>query len=257
MADSVDNASIQDTTPVPSEKAHQGDLGYAALLVRDLEPAAHFYCEVLGWKLSSGSAPEGPRLVTNIGLHHGLEGGHDHPSMNLCFVVDELQPAIERIRAAGGTAEDPDTTNFGTVFVACTDDQGMDFAIYAPMAGRTVERPSLNGVGPGDLAYVTIKVPDTTKARSFLGAVLGLEFQPGTVDDGWAVLDVHPMMGLWGDADATQTTVVPQYRVSDIASAVEKVRALGGTSTEPSEEHYGWSAECTDDQGTNFFLAQL
>lgn len=258
MADAANNdAATSAATQASTEKALQGDLGYAALLVRDLEQAADFYSDVLGWKLSSGSAPGGPRLITNIGLHHGLEGGHDHPSMNLCFVVDELQPAIAHIRAAGGTAEEPDTTNFGTVFVSCTDDQGMDFAIYAPMPGRTGERPSLNGSGPGDLAYVTVKVPDTTKARAFLGAVLGLEFEPGNVEDGWAVVGVHPMMGLWGDVSATKTTVIPQYRVADIDSAVAKVRALGGTSTDPSEAHYGRSAECTDGQGTNFYLAQL
>jgi predicted enzyme related to lactoylglutathione lyase len=38
---------------------------------------------------------------------------------------------------------------------------------------------------------------------------------------------------------------------------VQLVRAAGGTCTEPYREPYGLMAECTDDQGTRFYLGQL
>ena len=44
------------------------------------------------------------------------------------------------------------------------------------------------------------------------------------------------------------------YHVADIAAAVAKVRELGGTATEPELMPYGWSADCTDDQGMGFWL---
>ena len=63
------------------------------------------------------------------------------------------------------------------------------------------------------------------------------------------------MTGMHGGHDVA--TGVPMYRVDDIATAVERVRAGGGTSTDPERQPYGISAECTDDQGAHFYLGQL
>jgi uncharacterized protein len=49
---------------------------------------------------------------------------------------------------------------------------------------------------------------------------------------------------------------VPMYVVDDIAAAVARVRAAGGSSTDPERQPYGVSATCTDDQGTRFSLVQ-
>jgi hypothetical protein len=46
------------------------------------------------------------------------------------------------------------------------------------------------------------------------------------------------------------------WRVDDIAAAVERVRAAGGTSTDVEQQSYGLSATCTDDQGLQFYLGQ-
>ena len=47
------------------------------------------------------------------------------------------------------------------------------------------------------------------------------------------------------------------FRVDDIQAAVERVRAAGGTATEPVHEGYGVRSECSDDQGVRFHLGQL
>ena len=67
--------------------------------------------------------------------------------------------------------------------------------------------------------------------------------------------DAAPMSGLQGGHP--QPTVVPMYQVDDIEAAVAAVRRLGGTSTDPEAQPYGISAECSDDQGTSFYLGQL
>jgi predicted enzyme related to lactoylglutathione lyase len=53
------------------------------------------------------------------------------------------------------------------------------------------------------------------------------------------------------------TTVLPMYRVDDIDDAVARVRAAGGSATDPENQPYGLSSECVDDQGTRFYLGQL
>jgi predicted enzyme related to lactoylglutathione lyase len=46
------------------------------------------------------------------------------------------------------------------------------------------------------------------------------------------------------------------YRVDDIHAAVERVRAEGGSATDPERQPYGLSSTCVDDQGTRFYLGQ-
>jgi predicted enzyme related to lactoylglutathione lyase len=106
-----------------------------------------------------------------------------------------------------------------------------------------------------DVAYLVFELPDSARARAFYGSVLGLQFSPGRAHDGWNIADVVPMSGLSGGHQ--RPAVVPMYRVGDIHAAVARVRAAGGTATEPVVEPYGTRADCTDDQGTRFYLGQL
>ncbi len=50
---------------------------------------------------------------------------------------------------------------------------------------------------------------------------------------------------------------VPVYRVDDAAAAVQRVREAGGTATDPVRQPYGLMADCTDDQGTVFYLGEF
>jgi predicted enzyme related to lactoylglutathione lyase len=179
----------------------------------------------------------------------------------LCYAVDDLEAAVERVRSAGGQAGDPTDEPFGRV-AECEDGQGLDFALYqlpaegiVPVTDASTDVRPVNGLGHGDLCYITIETTDSGRDRAFYGAVLGWEFAPGRVDDGWGVTDSAPMVGLHGGQP--QVTVVPMYRVDDIEAAVARVRAGGGTSTDPEAQPYGISAECVDDQGTRFYLGQL
>jgi predicted enzyme related to lactoylglutathione lyase len=63
------------------------------------------------------------------------------------------------------------------------------------------------------------------------------------------------MIGLTGGHG--RAAAVPMWRVDDIERAVAAVRAGGGTATDPQPQSYGLTSECTDDQGSRFFLGQL
>jgi predicted enzyme related to lactoylglutathione lyase len=154
---------------------------------------------------------------------------------------------VERVRAAGGTGTAEDRP-YGTA-ADCVDDQGVSFSLHE--AGIGV-RPPANGAGPGDLSYLTLEVVDSARARAFYGAVLGWSFEPGSVSDGHAPRGVTPMTGMHG-GNAVHTAV-PMWKVADVAAAVDRVRAAGGTATDPERQPYGTTSECTDDQGIRFYL---
>jgi len=223
----------------------QGDVGYAWLTVPDPDRAAAFHAAVLGWEYEPGHTPGG-RNVVGQSLPMGI--GRGEPGWHLSYAVDDVAGAVKRVRAAGGTASDPEDRPYGPA-ADCVDDQGMVFALHGAGVGP---RPPENGARPGDLSYLTLEVADSARARALYGAVLGWRFMPGRVEDGWNVEGAVPMTGMHGGHPTS--TVVPMWKVDEVAAAVERVRAAGGTAGEPERMPYGTIAECADDLGIRFYL---
>lgn len=225
-----------------------GDVGYVSIWAPDPERAAAFYGHVLGWVFEPGG-----HHVTNTVQHIGVYPMPGLPTLFCCYAVADLDATERDIVARGGVAGDRQTTEFGTVLDA-TDPGGTAFAVYQP--STRIPRPAVNGAGPGELSYLTYEVPDATAFKDFYGQVLSWTFEPGRVDDGWAIEGCRPMSGMAGSSPAA--TTVPMWTVTDIDAAVGRVRAAGGTvPKEPSQQPYGLMAECTDDQGTRFYLGQF
>lgn len=109
------------------------------------------------------------------------------------------------------------------------------------------------GVRHGEAGYFTFQVPDDNAAKDFYGAVLGWQFTPGNVEGGWGVEGHGLTGGLWG-GPGRQVGWKLMYAVDDLASALGRVRAHGGTAAEPERQPYGLSAECVDNQGIEFWL---
>jgi predicted enzyme related to lactoylglutathione lyase len=250
-----DTGELRQSHPAPAATTRQGDIGYASLWVPDVARAAAFYAAVLGWEYRPGSAPQG-RQVPGAAPPQGLWGGQPGPTLFCSYLVDDAAAAVARVREAGGQASGPDPRPYGLT-ADCVDDQGTRFAVHQPPGptgpGRTSARAG--GARDGDLAYVTLEVADSRRARDFYGAVLGWQFLPGRIPDGWQVVGTTPLIGLSGGHPGA--TAVPMWRVAQLAAAVGRVRAAGGTATEPQQQPYGLTADCTDDQGTRFHLGQL
>lgn len=236
----------------PVEGIQHGDIGFVSVWTPDAEKAAAFYGHVLGWVIDFAQDGDSHR-VTNTDLPTGIYAGPGTPTLFCCYAVDDLQAARDAIVAAGGTAGDITATPHGAT-VDATDAQGVAFAVFDATAAR--KRPELNGSGPGELSYVTYEVAESEAFRDFYGRVLGWTFAPGRVSDGWEVSGVHPMSGAAGGSRHPST--VPMWTVADIDAAVARVAEAGGSVlAEPSRQPYGLSAECTDDQGTRFYLGQF
>jgi predicted enzyme related to lactoylglutathione lyase len=235
----------------PPAPWHQGDVGYVSLQVPDAERAATFYNAVLGWTYEQRG--EQSWHVNGQSIHIGIFGGQERPDLFCAYAVGDVDAAIRRVRAAGGTAQPPTQQPWGRA-ADCVDNQGTAFALFAPKPQDPGERPPTNGAREGDVAYLTYGVLDSTLAREFYGSVLGWRFTGGKVNDGWQIEDVAPMGGMGG---GREQRTAPMWLVRDIGAAIGRVRAAGGTATEAAQRPYGLESECVDDQGSHFYLGQL
>jgi len=110
-------------------RLRHGDIGYVSLWVGDVERAAGFFSSVLGWR--SRESEPGGRQVEGLSLSHGIRGGHPQSTLMLCYAVEDLEAATDRVRAAGGTAEPSRAEPYGRVS-DCVDSQGVYLALYEP-----------------------------------------------------------------------------------------------------------------------------
>jgi len=110
--------------PVDPKGSRQGDISYVVLKVADLIGAQHFFSSLLGWTFEpgrSGVHVQGPAPMT------GMSEGH--PGAILCFRVDDLAAAADRVRQAGGTAQDVTQQPYG-LESTCIDNQGVPFFLH-------------------------------------------------------------------------------------------------------------------------------
>jgi predicted enzyme related to lactoylglutathione lyase len=239
-------------TESPAAPWHQGDVGYVSIQVPDVERAATFYSAVLGWTYEARGAEA--RHVQGQSMHIGLFRVQDRPNLFCAYAVGDVDAAVSRVRAAGGTAGAPTEEPWGRS-AECVDNQGTSFAVFAPKADDPGERPPVNGARHGDLCYLTYGVVDSAMTRGFYSSVLGWTFADGHSNDGWQIQDVAPMGGIGGGR--SEQVTAPMWLVDDIEAAAARVRAAGGTATEIAQRPYGLESDCVDDQGTHFYLGQL
>lgn len=234
-------------TGAPIQIQH-GDVGYVSIWTPDAQRAAAFYGHVLGWIYDSQT-----HQVTNTRERIGIHSVDAAPTLFCCYAVADLEGARRAIVEGGGTVDELEHFDFGTLSGA-TDSLGASFGVFQPNPGQP--RPLVNGAGPGELSYITYEVTDSAAFKSFYSRVLFWTFEPGHIADGWQVQQTHPMAGVAGGS--TQQATVPMWTVDDIGAAVARVREAGGTVIdEPSRQPYGISALCTDDQGSRFYLGEF
>jgi predicted enzyme related to lactoylglutathione lyase len=234
--------------PVSASRHITGDVGYFALWVEDVSRAADFYATVLGWtyvdsdgpRREIAGAPYRTELASLAQMRAQAWPDRTTPTAFCAFEVADLSAAAERIRAAGGTAQ-PGHNDV----LDCTDNQGLPFSVYV-----WDEMPAND-----ELAYLTVDEPSIDAAEAFYEAVFGWTFRGGSVPEGRQVDGPTPMTGFRGGA--AEPAIVPMFAVDDIGAAVERVRAAGGTATDPERQPYGTTSDCTDDQGLRFYLGEL
>jgi predicted enzyme related to lactoylglutathione lyase len=109
---------------------------------------------------------------------------------------------------------------------------------------------------PGSpLSLIEFPADNAARARRFWAELLGVELEPRQdgEGEGWQTHSGAPAVGVHargrGPGDSFS---LPYFAVSDLAKALERVEALGGSVVHPGE---AW-AICKDSEGSPFGLAQ-
>jgi predicted enzyme related to lactoylglutathione lyase len=110
-----------------------GELVYFVVNAADAERAKGFYGELFGWEFAEGNVPGGFQ-ITNTEPPGGLFGGSGASAPKVWFKVDDINEGIERVRALGGEAGEPEEIASGFM-ASCRDDQGSELNLWAPKPG--------------------------------------------------------------------------------------------------------------------------
>ncbi|MHB8669537.1 MAG: VOC family protein [Acidimicrobiales bacterium] len=108
----------------------QGDLSYLTMVVPDLDAARRFYGGVFGWTFAgSGGGAQVSGVSPQIGMTTRPETGPAVPGVILCYRVEDIAAAVERVHRAGGEPREVAARPYGLESL-CTDDQGTPFYMH-------------------------------------------------------------------------------------------------------------------------------
>lgn len=228
------------------------NLFYFSLPAPDLDRAKAFYGSVLGWRVEGGSLGG---HVANVTPPGGLDPTATSTDTHTVYLtVFDLDAALARIRELGGSVEH--TVEYDTGRMArCRDDQGTAFCLQEPSDGYLHHaRNPAKGSGHGDLYYFSLPVEDGEAGRRFYHELLGWDFGPQGSAGGMHAENMVTDGGIGAGRPGDHAEF--WFRVDDLATAIETVRAAGGTAGDPMDTPQGAVSQCADNQGVEFGLIQ-
>ena len=116
--------------PARATRLRQGDVANVTMAARDPQRAKEFYEAVLQVPFSSGHPGAWRTDQTSPPLGIRSSRGAE-PEVQLSYRVDDIAAAVERVRAAGGRADQPERQPYG-LLAECVDDQGATFRLWQP-----------------------------------------------------------------------------------------------------------------------------
>jgi len=116
--------------PARATQLRQDDAANVTMVAREVHRAKEFYEAVLQVPFSSGhpGAWRTGEIRPPLGIRSS-EGAK--PEVQLSYRVDDIAAAVERVRAAGGHADEPERKPYG-LLAECLDDQGATFRLWQP-----------------------------------------------------------------------------------------------------------------------------
>lgn len=117
--------------PARATRWRHGDIAHVTMVTPDAERAKSFYETVLGLPFEPGSSPGAWGADTSPQFGMWSPSG-EPPQVQLCFRVDDIEAAVERVRGAGGSSEGAERKPYG-LLAECADDQGVRFQLWQPV----------------------------------------------------------------------------------------------------------------------------
>jgi predicted enzyme related to lactoylglutathione lyase len=108
-------------------------LGYFTMPVADLGRGQAFYGGLFGWQFEAAPGEQRYAHIGNTTPPGGVSVGEARVPQ-VWFRIDDIRAAVARVRALGGTAEEPQESPSGWSS-ACHDDQGTQFNLWQPAPG--------------------------------------------------------------------------------------------------------------------------
>jgi predicted enzyme related to lactoylglutathione lyase len=258
-----------------------GSFIWYELMTTDLDAAAAFYGDVVGWKIQAHSDPQSAsegmdyRMIVRddggnaggaFGLSKGMTDGGARPCWLGYFYTPDVDVAVAAILADGGTVKMPAADIPVGRIAMVTDPGGVPFYVMNPIppAGAPADAKSdaYDRWAPQRISWNELYAPDLDVAKAFYAKHFDFEYN-----------DSMPM-GEMGDyvfidhggqtigAMMRQPPHVPfpcwnyYLRVADFDTAVERVKAGGGQVLNGPMEVPGgdWIINGMDPQGAAFSL---
>jgi predicted enzyme related to lactoylglutathione lyase len=127
---------LHEMAPGPSGSALEngeveGDVSYLTAVVPDLDAAQAFYGGVFGWTfdIGGGGGAQVGGVTPQMGMTTRPQAGPATPGVILCYRVDDIVAAVERVREAGGRAVEVVQRPYGLESL-CADDQDTPFYLH-------------------------------------------------------------------------------------------------------------------------------
>lgn len=239
---------------VTAEQARQGDVVFAAILVQELEQGMDFFHNVLGWRYEITNNKwrdveiQGVSLLHEIGVVSQFGCG-----LFLCYAVDDINKAVERVVAAGGRTMGKVAREDDGYTCGCYDSSDLRFTLYQGITSQP-PRPVAGGNGPGDLVGAIWWPPDKFDP-DFYARVLGWTYR--TQDSGSVeVIGTRPRIKIGGPGNdpGVRHMAIPQYRVDDLPAALAAVESNGGSYAAAELDGWPVSVLANNGNGTFFYL---
>jgi predicted enzyme related to lactoylglutathione lyase len=239
------------------------------LMTSDIDAAARFYGEVVGWSMSAAGAPGVDYRQWSIGgttiggamvIPADAAANGMRPGWLGYLNVADVDQSVAAIVAAGGVSHMPawDVPGVGRIAMV-SDPQGAAFYVMAPIGEGP--SPSFMPGHPGHGGWHELHTSDWPAALAFYGAQFG-----------WAqsdALDMGPMGtyllfnaggdaigGMMNSPDFPRPSWLYYFTVDDIHAARARVEAAGGAVLNGPHEvpGGGWIVQARDPQGAMFAL---
>jgi uncharacterized glyoxalase superfamily protein PhnB len=256
------NGADMTTTEAPVANAELRSLT-PYLAVSDARAALDFYVDVFG----------ATRRGEPILMDDGRVGHAELAIGDAVLMLAEEYPEIGHVAAQGGASvrvEVPDADvsvtralELGATLIRAVSDSpyGRGGSFRDPFGQRWLvsqataqpEPQPEPQPKPGESMYFTFQVPAAEPAKTFYGAVLGWQFTPGSVEGAWGIEGDGRPGGLWG-GPGRQVGWKLMFAVDNLEAALTRVREQGGQAGEVENHPYGTTADCTDNQGIEFWL---
>jgi predicted enzyme related to lactoylglutathione lyase len=239
------------------------------LMTKDMKAAEAFYKAVVGWSSAPFEQSPHPYIMFNrgggtpaAGVMTTPDGMNAPPFWAMYVGVPKLEDAVAQIKRRGGNELFPviDVPTIGRMQMM-KDPQGAAFYIFEP---ATADFPPEGPAEIGEASWHELMTTDAPAAMTFYQEVFG--WQPSEAMDMGPMGKYqmfnrpHGMIGGMMNKPPEMANVPPNwqiyFRVPDITSAVERIKANGGQILNGPMEVPGgsWVVNALDPQGAAFAL---